>query len=255
MRARELDKRMRPYERAHDIRVPPGVFMVARIDGRGFHRFTREVLGLRSAADEELREHMVAVAEHVMDCGFRSVFAYTQSDEVNLLLHREDATFQRRLSKLHSVLAGEAAACFSARLGKAAAFDCRVSQLASPELVIDYFRWRQDDATRNALNARVYWMLRESMDAEAATTTLEGLSHAAKHERLFQEGGVNFNDLPAWERRGLGVRWGQVEVEGTDPRDGSRTVSSRRRLVVDRELPWKQDWVAYLQERLAEAGA
>jgi tRNA(His) 5'-end guanylyltransferase len=255
MKARELDKRMRPYERAHDIRVPPGVFMVARIDGRGFHRFTREVLGLRTAADEELREHMVAVAEHVMSCGFRSVFAYTQSDEVNLLLHRDDATFQRRLSKLHSVLAGEASACFSARMGKAAAFDCRISQLASPDLVVDYFRWRQEDATRNALNARVYWMLREAKDAEAATKTLEGLSHAAKHERLFQEGGVNFNDLPAWERRGLGVRWAEVAVAGEDPRSGEATTSTRRRLVVDRELPMKADWEAYLRERLVEAGA
>ena len=34
-----------------------------------------------------------------------------------------------------------------------AAFDCRISQLPSLDLVVDYFRWRGEDARRNALNA------------------------------------------------------------------------------------------------------
>ena len=38
MKFDDLDERMRIFETAHDHRVLPGVFMVARLDGRGFTR-------------------------------------------------------------------------------------------------------------------------------------------------------------------------------------------------------------------------
>lgn len=37
----ELDRKMRVYETSADARVLPEIFMVARIDGRGFTRLTR----------------------------------------------------------------------------------------------------------------------------------------------------------------------------------------------------------------------
>lgn len=43
MKFDELDVRMRVYETAHDQSVLPGVYMVARIDGRNFTRLTKEV--------------------------------------------------------------------------------------------------------------------------------------------------------------------------------------------------------------------
>ena len=67
---------------------------------------------------------MIATVEHLMNCGFRVVYGYTQSDEISLLLHRDDALFDRKLRKLVSVLAGEASACFSLRLGALACFEC-----------------------------------------------------------------------------------------------------------------------------------
>ena len=86
-----------------------------------------------------------------------------------------------------------------------AAFDCRISQLPNLELVVDYFRWRREDAHRNALNAHGYWLLRkQGAGVGAATDRLKGMSVAQKNELLFREGGVNFN-LPAWQRRGVGV--------------------------------------------------
>ncbi|MDP7288124.1 MAG: guanylyltransferase, partial [Phycisphaerae bacterium] len=42
MKFDELDKKMRVYEAAHDFCVPPGVFIVARLDGRNFTRLTKE---------------------------------------------------------------------------------------------------------------------------------------------------------------------------------------------------------------------
>ena len=78
-----------------------------------------------------------------------------------VLRHPSDDTFGRKLRKLHSILAGESSAKFSILLGDVAAFDCRISQLPQIGDVVDYFRWRSEDAHRNALNGHCYWMLRQ----------------------------------------------------------------------------------------------
>ena len=76
----------------------------------------------------------------------------------------------------------------------------------------DYFLWRQEDAHRNALNAHCYWLLRkEGMDARSATAALEGKSIAYKNELLFSRG-INFDRLPAWQKRGIGVYWADIEI-------------------------------------------
>jgi len=41
MKFNELDKKMRIYESAHDHSVIPGVYIVARIDGRCFTTLTK----------------------------------------------------------------------------------------------------------------------------------------------------------------------------------------------------------------------
>jgi tRNA(His) guanylyltransferase len=207
MKFDELDRKMRTFETAHDHRVLPEIYMVARIDGRGFTRLTKEVHRFEAPFDERFRDLMVDTTEHLMTCGFRVVYGYTQSDEISLLLHRDDATFGRKLRKLESVLAGEASAKFSLLLGDLGTFDCRISQLPNRSLVVDYFRWRSEDAHRNALNAHCYWVLRrQGASADAATGRLAGMSVADKNQLLF-ELGRNVNDLPAWQKRGTGLYW------------------------------------------------
>lgn len=39
----ELDSKMRVFETAHDYCVLPGIYIVARLDGRGFTRLTKDV--------------------------------------------------------------------------------------------------------------------------------------------------------------------------------------------------------------------
>src|ERR1700736_5479120 len=94
-------------------------------------------------------------------CGFNVVYGYTESDEISLLFGLGENSFGRKLRKLISVLAGEASAKFSLLLGAVASFKSRISQLPSLELVVDYFRWRSEDAHRNALNAHCYWLQRK----------------------------------------------------------------------------------------------
>ncbi len=81
------------------------------------------------------------------------------------------------------------------------------------DLVIDYFRWRSEDAHRNALNSHCYWCLRKDDESVAeATAAVKGLTTAEKNELLFQHG-INYNDLPRWQKRGSGLYWEEYERE------------------------------------------
>src|SRR5947199_553833 len=203
MQVDELDGRMRVYETAHALCVLPGLHMVARLDGRNFTRLTKEVHQFEAPFDARFRDLMLATAEHLMtECGFNIVYGYTQSDEISLLFALGENSFGRKLRKLISVLSGEASAKFSLLLGAVAVFDCRISQLPSVDLVVDYFRWRNEDAHRNALNAHCYLLLRNKGQSVAeATAAMQGLSVAEKNERLFQ-GRVHFHELPPWQKSG-----------------------------------------------------
>ncbi|MBK6462881.1 MAG: guanylyltransferase [Myxococcales bacterium] len=248
MKFTDLDRRMRVFETAHDHCVLPGVHMVARIDGRSFSHLTRVAQKFDAPYDLRFRDCMVATLVHLATAtGFSVLYGYTQSDELSLLFRRDEALFGRKLRKLLSVLAGEASAKFSLELGALGAFDARISQLPRDEDVVDYFRWRHEDAARNALNGHAYWLLRgQGLDDHAATLRLRGASVADRNELLFRHG-LNFNDVPAWQRRGSAVRWVSVAEPGLDPRTGEATVTERRRLIVDHDLPMKDDYDALVR--------
>src|SRR5262245_21357536 len=101
MKFTELDERMRVYETAHDLCVLPGLYMVARLDGRGFTRLTKEVHSFEAPFDVRFRDLMLQTAEHLMSgAGFNILYGYTQSDEISLLFAKDEESFQRKLRKL-----------------------------------------------------------------------------------------------------------------------------------------------------------
>jgi tRNA(His) guanylyltransferase len=252
MKFDELDEKMRVFETAHDHRVMPGIYMVARLDGRNFTRLTKETRAFKAPFDEAFRDYMTATVEHLMDCGFRVIYGYTQSDEISLLFHRDENAFGRKERKYNSILAGEGSAKFSLLMKDMACFDSRICQLPNVELVKDYFSWRQEDAHRNALNGHCYWMLRsEGLSVNEATERLVGISVADKNELLFSRG-INFNDLPAWQKRGTGLYWQMYDKEGHNPITGETVTTKRRRIHVDFELPLKDDYREFIRTRIEE---
>jgi tRNA(His) guanylyltransferase len=62
MKFDEFDKKMRVYETATDYCVPPGFYMVARLDGRSFTRLTKELYDFETPFDAGFRDLMVETA-------------------------------------------------------------------------------------------------------------------------------------------------------------------------------------------------
>jgi len=250
MKFDELDKKLRIYETAHDFCVPPNIYMVARIDGRGFTRLTKEIHVFKRPFDEKFRDLMIETVKHLMNCGFKVIYGFTESDEISLLFDLNIDAFSRKLRKYNSVLAGEASAKFSILLGDIGAFDCRISQLPREQDVIDYFRWRNEDAHRNALNAHCYWLLRkQGKTAVQATKEIEGKSTAFKNELLFNHG-INFNDLPNWQKRGIGFYWKEFDKVGWNPVKKEEVIAKRKGIEVDFEIPMGNDYNQFIKELL-----
>jgi len=253
MKFDELDSKMRVFETAHDRSVLPGMFLVARIDGRNFTRLTKEVHKFEAPYDVRFRDLMIETTAHLMNCGFNALYGYTQSDEISLLFHPRITTFDRKVRKYNSILAGEASAKFSVLLHDLACFDCRISELPNTDLVVDYFRWRNEDAHRNALNAHCYWLLRkEGQSVRDATAALDRLSVAEKNELLWQRE-INFNDLPLWQRRGTGVYWERYQKTGTNPLTQEVVATTRRKLRTNLELPMRDEYDALVRRLIDEA--
>jgi len=252
MRFDDLDKKMRLYETSHDKFILPNLYVIARLDGRGFTKLTKEQHDFKRPFDSRFRDLMVDATSHLFHVGFRVIYAYTQSDEISLLFHLEEDSFNRKERKFNSILASEVSSKFSLGLGAVASFDCRLSLLPNQSEVVDYFRWRQEDAKRNALNAYCYWHLRDiGTKPDKAAEMLSGLSIADKNEFLFKERNLNFNDIDSWQKRGIGIYWEEYDKDGFNPMTKSSVTTKRNRLKVDYELSLKDEYSKFILDILS----
>lgn len=214
-----LGDRMKDYERREtDRRMLPMVPIVARMDGRGFSKFTR---GLERPYDISLSEVMIETTKRLVEATHARM-GYTQSDEITLVWLVEDITeqmmFDGKVQKLSSVLASMTTAFFiteslrkegteiANRALRAPHFDARVFQVPSRTEAANAVLWRERDAAKNSV----------SMAARAHYShgALQGKNAAEMNEMLFQKG-VNFNDYPAFFKRGsfLQARTRQVPLD------------------------------------------
>lgn len=135
--------------------------LMARLDGKAFHTFTR---GLQRPYDVRLSTLMVDTSKFLVEKTHAKV-AYTQSDEISLYwvntdpLAESSYMFDGKYQKLTSVLASMAGAFFTKHLDRLpekedqiAVFDCRVWNVPDMRDVYLNFLWRQDDAIKNSIS-------------------------------------------------------------------------------------------------------
>jgi tRNA(His) 5'-end guanylyltransferase len=246
-----LEERMRALEWYHSLTFPMGSWVILRLDGRSFSRLTEAQF--EKPFDERFHQLMSTTARGLLE-ELQASYVYTESDEISVLLPRNFDLFDRELEKTLSISASIAAATFSLAHGQPAQFDARACLASLDDQVVDYFRWRQADATRCALNGWCYWTLRkQGLSPAQATSTLEGKGTDFKNELLFQAG-INFNQLPLWQRRGTGMYWQEVPHEGYNPVLKQNVLTTRRRVVENRELPLSDQYAGFLRERMREEG-
>jgi tRNA(His) 5'-end guanylyltransferase len=202
-----LGDRMKEYEvRETERRLLPMLPIYARIDGRSFSRFTR---GMGRPFDLGMCEAMTSTTKHLIEHTHARI-GYTQSDEISLVWLTDDAKsemlFSGKVQKMSSILAGLATAAFTRAIldGPLASyasrlphFDARVFQLPNRTEAANVFLWRELDATKNAIS-----MAARSM---CSHKELQGKSGAEMQEMMFAKG-VNFNDYPAFFKRGTFLR-------------------------------------------------
>jgi tRNA(His) guanylyltransferase len=243
-----LGDRMKGYESVSKNRLARRIPVMIRLDGKAFHTFTR---GMPRPYHRPFHEAMWAAATYLCENIQGAQIAYVQSDEITLLLTDyaqldTAAWYDYQVQKMCSVAASMCTAAFNQaaerKLGPEldykqplAAFDCRAWNLPKEE-VVNAFVWRQQDATRNAIQM--------AGQSNFSHKEMHGLNNDQVQEKLFQERQINFNDYPVPQKRGacivresynVKVAEGDMVING---KPGSYSDYVRRtRWVVDENIP------------------
>jgi tRNA(His) 5'-end guanylyltransferase len=240
----DFEATMRSFEGYHSLRLLPETWTVVRVDGHGFSRFTET--HYEKPFDVRFRDEMIRSAQALLDL-LHGIYAYAESDEISILFRPEWNAFDRKLEKIVSLSAGIVSATFTHACGQPAHFDSRVWVGIKEERVADYFRWRQSDAARCALNGWCYWTLRRfGKSVTEATKALDGLSTGEKHALLLQHG-TDFEGVPPWQRHGIGLYWENYDKAGFNPITEETVTTTRRRIKVDLNLPTKEHYSRFIR--------
>lgn len=154
--------------KAREVAQVASPFAIVRLDGRGFSGFTQTYF--RKPVDQKFHNVMIACCEAIFEhSGINISYIQYHSDEISILIGNADTSFGRNVQKYTTLFASLVASEFTKQIYEPIRrginpimFDGRLHQANSADDVIAYFKWRQTDAVRNALNNYCYWTLRNS---------------------------------------------------------------------------------------------
>lgn len=272
MKRDDLGNRMKIfYEEIPKTRLMRRCPVICRLDGRSFHTFTR---GFKRPFDNVLIKTMQETAKYLCENIQGCQLAYTQSDEISLLLidyqrFETSAWFDYEIQKICSISASMATMEFNRifddyvtklwdemnytenmeylnaidlAITKGAMFDARVFNIPREE-VCNYFYWRQLDTSRNSIQ-----MVGQ---ANFIHNELQYKSCNDIQDMLMTQKGINWNDFPTYQKRGSCVvkeNYLDATPESTD------SESMRSRWIIDKNIPiFKGDGRQYI-ERFVNVG-
>ena len=258
----DLGVRMKTfYEQIPKIKLMRRCPVAIRIDGKAFHTFTR---GFHKPFDEVLiksmQETMKYLCENIQGC----VLGYTQSDEITLILVdykklTSSAWFDYEVQKICSIAASMATIAFNKffrdnvgdylyenyddqyladyikilqnAVDKGAMFDARCFNIPKEE-VTNLVYWRQLDASRNSIQ----------MVGQACFShkELQNKSCNDIQDMLMTQKGINWNDLPTYQKRGSCCVRNKIVIESdgvmvtAQLRDTSK---SENEWIIDTDIP------------------
>ncbi|KAK4147786.1 Thg1 C terminal domain-containing protein [Dichotomopilus funicola] len=191
----------------------PNTWVVVRIDGRGFTKFSTKY-GFEKPNDKRALELMNAAARAVMAELPDITIAYGVSDEYSFVFHKTCSLFERRSSKLVSTIVSTFTAYYvhlwSTHFPETPlspplpSFDGRAVCYPTVTNLRDYMSWRQVDCHINNLYNTTFWALIQlgGVHATEAENALKGTYAADKNEILFSRFGINYNNEPEMYKKG-----------------------------------------------------
>lgn len=210
-----LGDRMKLYEGIEaDRTLIPLLPIIARIDGRSFHTFTK---GMNRPYDIDLSNMMIDTTVQLVK-ETNACIGYTQSDEITLIWYsptfESQVWFDGRISKMTSLLAAHATLYFNKLLAvkkpdyvdRNPVFDARVWNVPNKTEAANTLLWRELDASKNSISMAAH--------AYYSTSELHKKNGSEKQEMLFQKG-INWNDYPAFFKRGTFVQRREVKKKFT----------------------------------------
>ena len=78
-----------------------------------------------------------------------------------------------------------------------------------------------------------------------------GMSVGQRNELLFQYG-INFNDLPNWQKRGVGLYWEEYNKLSINPITNEDVMARRRRICTDFDLPMKNEYGQFVRSLISQ---
>ena len=271
----DLGTRMKTfYEQIPKTKLMRRCPVIIRIDGRAFHTWTR---GFQRPFDEVLIKTMQETTKYLCENIQGCVLGYTQSDEITLVLidyqrFETSAWFDYEIQKICSIAASMATMAFNKyftknvenfvqdcatdyetqglcgegtveyelcktyqkALDKGAMFDARVFNIPKEE-VTNCVYWRQLDASRNSIQ-----MVGQ---ANFSHKELQNKSCNDIQDMLMTQKGINWNDLPIYQKRGTCVVKSyeketiMEDAIGTDGSVIGTNMIIRSKWIIDKEIP------------------
>jgi len=183
----------------------PELPVIIRLDGNNFHNWTK---GLERPFDKRLSDLMIDTTKFLVK-ETNAVIGYCQSDEITLILYSndiksaiyQDGKKQKILSKLTAKLVNHfnrVKADYGLEKKDQAVFDCRIFQVPTLDWAVKQLLWREQDASKNSISmaARSFF----------SHNSIHKLNGDEMQEKMFTEEGVNWNDYPAFFKRGTYVK-------------------------------------------------
>ena len=262
----DLANRMKEYEKAGQRYLTRRMPVLLRLDGCHFHSYVKK---FKRPFDEVLIKTMQETTKYLCENIQGAALGYCQSDEITILLVdyknlNSSAWFDNRQNKIESVAASMCTMAFNKFLSKniedcvfdtlnganktqkeyietlreaeekGAYFDCRAFNIPKEE-VTNNFYWRQLDASRNSIQ-----MVGQ---ANFSHNELQNKSCNDIQDMLLIQKGINWNDLPTYQKRGSCIVKEEycVNQSGEETsdikQDRSEIYTKRSRWIIDKNIP------------------
>lgn len=278
----DLANRMKDYEKRNRYYLQKRLPVIIRLDSRAGHTFTK---GFKRPFDEIFMKSMQETAKYLCENIQGCQCAYIQSDEITLLLVdyeklNTEPWLDYRIDKIISISAAMATLAFNKYFTSNAeiyiddfyeawnhsdieekyvkvlekaidmglVFDSRVFNLPKEEITNNFY-WRQLDCSRNSIQ-----MVGQ---ANFSHKELQHKSCNDVQDMLMTQKGINWNDLPTYQKRGSCVVRNKIFLES----DGVKETCMLRDLkkgennwIIDKDIPiFKGEGREYI-ERFVNVG-